>query len=103
MTSRARSFVTVVTPFFNSADTLEECIRSVLAQSYSDFELVLADNCSTDGSSEIARDLAKADSRVRYIYFAEHIDKTRNYNRALLQMSPLASHCKVVQADDYIY
>jgi glycosyltransferase involved in cell wall biosynthesis len=103
MTTTARSFVSVVTPFFNSETTLEECIRSVLAQSHADFELVLADNQSTDGSSEVARDLAKGDSRVRYIHFAEHVDKTRNYNRALLQMSPLASYCKVVQADDYIY
>jgi hypothetical protein len=44
-----------VTPFFNSVSTLSSCIESVLAQSYTDFEYVILDNASTDGSSDLAR------------------------------------------------
>ena len=62
-----RPLVSVVTPFFNTAPYLAECIESVLAQSYSHFEYILLDNCSTDGSSEIAAAYASRDSRIRLI------------------------------------
>src|SRR5262249_4091268 len=46
--------VSVVTPFYNADEWLEECIESVLAQTFTHYEYVLLDNCSTDGSTEIA-------------------------------------------------
>jgi glycosyltransferase involved in cell wall biosynthesis len=95
--------VTVVTPFHNTADYLEQCIKSVLAQTYEHFEYLLCDNCSSDGSTEIARALAQSDSRVRYIRFDELIPQVPNYNRALEQMSVSAQWCKIVQADDWIH
>jgi glycosyltransferase involved in cell wall biosynthesis len=96
-------FVSVVTPFYNTAGGLERCIQSVLAQSHRNFEYILADNRSDDGSGEIARAYANRDERVRYMRFDEHLPQTPNYNRALRQMSPDARYCKVVQADDFIF
>jgi glycosyltransferase involved in cell wall biosynthesis len=95
--------VSVVTPFFNSGDTLERCIVSVLSQSRADFEYLLADNRSSDRGPEIARDYARRDPRIRYLRFEEHIPKTRNYNRALKSISTATRYCKIVQADDYLY
>ena len=95
--------VSVVTPFYNSGDTLERCIASVLTQSRGDFEYVLADNRSSDRSTEIARAHAQRDSRIRYLRFEEHLPKTRNYNRALRSISPAARYCKIAQADDFLY
>ena len=57
--------VSVVTPFYNTADYLRECIESVLAQTYTRFEYILVDNQSTDGSAEIAAEYSKRDSRIR--------------------------------------
>ena len=45
-----------VTPFYNAADTLRRCIESVLAQSWANWEYVLADNRSTDDSLAIAEE-----------------------------------------------
>lgn len=98
----AGPLVTVITPFYNSADTLERCIRSVLSQSFSDFEYVLCDNCSSDGSDEICRRYAAMDTRVRFMRFDELVPQSANYNRALRQISPATHYCKIVQADDYM-
>ncbi len=94
--------VSIVTPFYNSADTLARCIESVLAQSFHNFEYVLADNKSTDGSGEIARKYAASDARLRYLYFDEHLPQIPNYNRALQNMAPHTHYCKILQADDSI-
>jgi glycosyltransferase involved in cell wall biosynthesis len=94
--------VSVVTPFYNTAKYLEICIESVLGQTFTDFEYILADNCSNDGSAEIARKYAARDPRIRYVRFEELIPQVPNYNRALGLISPNSRYTKMVQADDYI-
>lgn len=96
-------FVSVVTPFFNTAPYLAECIESVLAQNYTNFEYILLDNCSTDGSREIAEAYARRDSRIRLIRCSEFLSQLANYNRALAEISDESVYCKVVQADDWIF
>jgi glycosyltransferase involved in cell wall biosynthesis len=98
-----RHLVSVVTPFFNTAPYLAECIESVLAQSYSQFEYILMDNCSTDGSSEIAATYASRDPRIRLIRCSQFLSQLANYNRALTEISDASTYCKIVQADDWIF
>ena len=95
--------VSVVTPFYNTADYLRECIESVFAQTYTNFEYLLVDNQSTDGSAEIAAHYAKRDPRIRLIRNAEFVGQIRNYNEALRQVSSEARYVKMVLADDYIF
>jgi glycosyltransferase involved in cell wall biosynthesis len=57
--------VSVITPFYNTAPYLAQCIESVLAQSYTQFEYIVVDNCSIDGSYEIAEKYARQDPRIR--------------------------------------
>jgi glycosyltransferase involved in cell wall biosynthesis len=95
--------VSVVTPFFNTAPYLAECMESVLAQTYSHFEYILMDNCSTDGSSEIAATYAQRDPRIRLIRCSEFLPQLANYNRALAKISEDSVYCKIVQADDWIF
>ena len=97
-----RPLVSVVTPFYNTAGYLVQCIESVLTQSYPEFEYILMDNCSTDGSGEIAQTYARRDARIRLIRCSEFASQLRNYNRALAEISDVSQYCKIVQADDYI-
>ncbi|MGD1027444.1 glycosyltransferase family 2 protein [Candidatus Binatus soli] len=59
------SKVTVIIPTYNRAHILSQAIESVLAQTMGDFELVIVDDGSTDGTAEIVRGFS--DSRIRYI------------------------------------
>jgi glycosyltransferase involved in cell wall biosynthesis len=68
-------------PVFNGERFLAQAIRSVLAQSYGNFELVICDNASTDGTEKICREAAAGDSRVRYFRNAENIGAYPNFNR----------------------
>ena len=72
MRSAQQPRVTVVTPFYNTERYLEQCIRSVLAQDYQNFEYILSDNRSTDGSLEIAREYARRDPRISEQLKREH-------------------------------
>jgi glycosyltransferase involved in cell wall biosynthesis len=94
--------VSVVTPFYNTAAYLAECIESVLRQDYANFEYILSDNCSTDGSLAIAQRYAAQDARIRVIPHAEFIDQDANYNRALGYASPASRYVKIAQADDVL-
>ena len=95
--------VSVVTPFYNTAPYLAQCIESVLRQSYSRFEYILSDNCSTDGSSEIAETYARRDHRIRLIRQPRLLTQVQHYNATLSQISDASQYCKMVQADDFIF
>ncbi len=56
--------VSVIVPIFNSAGTLHRCIDSILAQTYKNFELILINDGSTDGSLDICEHYAKYDDRI---------------------------------------
>ena len=95
--------VSVVTPFYNTRPYLAECIESVLRQSYQNWEYALVNNCSTDGSAEIADRYARLDSRIRVLNNASFIGQVANYNGALAHISPDSRYCKVVEADNWIF
>lgn len=95
--------VSVVTPVYNTEAYLAEAIESVLAQTFGDWELVVADNRSTDRSLAIAREYAARDSRIRVIAADTHLPQVPNYNRALRAMNAESRYCKVLQADDWMF
>jgi glycosyltransferase involved in cell wall biosynthesis len=95
--------ISVVTPFYNTADYLAEAIESTLQQTLGDFELVLLDNCSTDGSTDIGRQYAARDSRIRYVRNEQFLSQAGNYSRAATLISAGSRYFKMVQADDKIY
>ena len=73
--------VSIGIPVYNGENFLEDAIRSVLAQTYQDLELVIADNASSDRTAEIGQDFAASDGRVRYLRNARNLGAAPNYNR----------------------
>jgi glycosyltransferase involved in cell wall biosynthesis len=100
---KAEPLVGVVTPVFNGEPYLEQCIESVLNQTYDNWEYVIVNNASTDRSIEIARAYAAKDARIRVYDCTEFVPQARNHNRAIALVSPDARYVKTVQADDWIF
>ena len=103
MNTTAQPLVSVVTPVYNEAGHLAECIESVMAQTYQNWDYTILDNCSTDGTAEIARRYAAKDPRIRLVQNKEHLLATPNFNVALRQISPDSKYCKIVLGDDLIF
>jgi glycosyltransferase involved in cell wall biosynthesis len=95
--------VSVVTPVYNGAEYLEECIESVLNQTYENWEYVICDNCSTDGSLEIARRYEAQDPRIRVAAAEVFLDQLASSNRSLREISPDSKYTKVLHADDWMF
>jgi glycosyltransferase involved in cell wall biosynthesis len=103
MSHASGPLVSVVTPVYNGEAYLAECIESVLAQTYQNWEYVILDNCSTDRTREIAESFASADSRIRVLHNDRLLEIIQNWNHAVRQISPESQYCKVIHADDCLF
>lgn len=72
--------VSIIIPIYNAESKLKRCINSILSQTYSDFELILVDDGSTDSSAVVCKEIYEKDKRIRY-YKKENsgASDTRNY------------------------
>ncbi|UCG57947.1 MAG: glycosyltransferase family 2 protein [Phycisphaerales bacterium] len=73
--------VSIGMPVFNGANYITEALDSLLAQTYTDFEIIISDNASTDGTEEICRAYARKDRRIRYLRNKTNLGAVKNYNR----------------------
>jgi glycosyltransferase involved in cell wall biosynthesis len=103
MNTSSQPLVSVITPVYNGAEFLAECIESVLAQTYQNWDLTIVNNCSTDASGEIARQYAAKDPRIRIHENTQFLRAVPNYNVGLRQISVASKYCKIVFADDWIF
>lgn len=78
-TNRAAPPVSVGLPVFNGEGYLRKSLDSLLAQTYGDFELIVADNASTDATSEIVREYAARDPRIRQFRHATNTGVGNNW------------------------
>ena len=75
--------VSIGLPVYNGEEFLEESVGSLLTQSYTDFELIISDNGSTDRTESICRALARNDSRIRYLREDENRGACWNHKRVI--------------------
>ncbi len=95
--------VSVITPVYNGEAFLAECIESVLAQTYQNWDYTIVNNRSTDRTLEIAKSYAAKDSRIRVHDNRDFLPIIQNHNHAIRQISPDSKYCKVVLADDWLF
>lgn len=75
--------VSIGLPVYNGEEYLEEAIDSILDQTFTDFELIICDNASTDSTESICRSYEEQDSRVCYYRNDRNLGAAKNYNRTL--------------------
>jgi glycosyltransferase involved in cell wall biosynthesis len=101
--SSTQPLVSVLTPVYNGEKYLDECIESILAQTYTNWEYIIVNNCSTDCTLEIAQRYARMDHRIRIHDNQTFVGMIQNHNIAFQQISPTSSYCKMVHADDWLF
>lgn len=80
---RSRPVVSIGMPVYNGEKFIREALDSLLAQTFTDFELIISDNASTDATESICRDYAEEDSRIRYIRQQENLGALPNFQFVL--------------------
>lgn len=80
LTAELRPRVSIGLPVYNGAPYLEQALDSLLSQTLGDFELIISDNASDDGTAEIAARYAQRDGRIRYHRNDENLGAARNFN-----------------------
>ena len=90
--------VSVLIPAYNYGHYIGEAIQSVIEQTFSDFELIIFDNQSTDNTVETVNEFIKKDTRVKLVVNKTNVGMFRNYNEALLHAN--GEYIKFLNADD---
>jgi glycosyltransferase involved in cell wall biosynthesis len=90
-----KELVSVIMPAYNAGSTIEKSIRSILLQNYRELEMIVADDGSTDSTSEIVQRLTREDSRVRLVRLENNQGCYPARNAALR-----ASHGKYIAIQD---
>jgi glycosyltransferase involved in cell wall biosynthesis len=99
MGSLNRPYVTVTIPMYNNARFIRETINSVLSQTFTDFELLIYDDHSTDESFDIAGSFA--DSRIKLFRNSENLGPEGNWNKAVSNVR--GKYVKLVCGDDILF
>nr|WP_315473970.1 glycosyltransferase family 2 protein [uncultured Rhodoferax sp.] len=92
--------VSILIPVFNRKDYITECIQSALDQTFTDFEIVLVDNASNDGTWEICQQFATLDQRIRIFRNESNIGPVRNWMRCIEAAKGVFG--KILFSDDLI-
>lgn len=92
--------VSVLMPVYNAERFLREAVDSVLGQSYRQFELVMVDDGSSDGSWAIAQEYAALDARVKALRNERNLRVVKARNRAFTLVDPASKYFAIMDSDD---
>lgn len=92
------SSISIIIPVYNSISYLAECLDSILAQTFTDFEVILVDDCSTDGSWEVLRSYASKDARFSLFQMEKNSGAGAARNRGIERA--IGKYCLFCDPDD---
>src|SRR6187551_3097335 len=92
--------VSVLIPTYNSAPFLDDAIRSVLDQTFTDFELIIVDNCSTDNSKAVISQYL-SDDRIKFYVNEKNIGSNGNFNKCFSLAN--GEYVKCLCSDDKLH
>lgn len=75
--------ISIIMPLFNAEKYLQEALKSILSQTYKDFEVICIDDCSTDGTRNIIEKFRDNDDRIRILFNEEHLGAAPSRNKGL--------------------
>jgi len=93
--------VSILIPVFNRESLIQETISSALVQTYSNIEIIVVDNCSTDGTWDVIQQCAKNDSRIKPFRNDTNIGPVRNWQRCVSEAK--GKYGKILFSDDLIF
>lgn len=96
-----RPCVSICIPTYNGREHLGECIASIRSQTFADFEVVICDDESSDGTLDLAQQLAAGDPRFRFISNSRRFGLVGNWNNCVQQAR--GEWIKFVFQDDVIF
>jgi glycosyltransferase involved in cell wall biosynthesis len=75
--------VSICVPTYNGAEYLQVCLNSILRQSFTDFEVIIVDDCSTDQSLQISKEYQQKDHRIKVFQNNNNLGLVENWNRCV--------------------
>lgn len=91
--------ISIIVPVYNGEKCIEQCIKSILNQNYIDFELLIVDDGSTDGTGAICDKYEKYDNRIKVFHIKNGgVSHARNYGLAKAK----GNYIQFIDSDDYI-
>lgn len=99
--SKLCPLVSIIVPIYNSTEYLRDCIESINRQTYKNIEIILVNDCSTDGSDEIINNYKKIDKRV--IVLKQPVNKGLNMARAIGSSKAHGEYITFVDSDDIVH
>lgn len=99
MISNYKHVLSIGMPVYNSIGTIEKAVDSLIKQAFTDFELVISDNCSEDGTYELLQKIVWRDQRIKLIRQPSNIGATKNFE--FLLFNATGKYFMWAAADDF--
>lgn len=92
--------VSILIPVYNRVNLVGESIESAINQTYKNIEIIIVDNCSTDGTWQVLKNYATKDSRIRIFQNSENVGPVLNWKRCIEEAK--GEYAKILFSDDLI-